>query len=691
MPIQNRDRERLIVQKAREQGKSDDFIKQAILRDRQRNAVPAQTDMGETNLIKSAIELAPKAKEVPTKLITGAFKAVPKVMAAADWAIRKTGVPWLAGKAGEIAGKVVETGLEKTLGEPTRALISKYKETPFIKKAAETARVIQPNLPSTPEFFKQTLEEGTAVAPFAGLGKIPSAVMTAPMLAEGIKEKDISKLAIGAIGFLGAKGKGGFLAKEGRWVTPEIKQGIGIITKKTPFRPSNLTTGDLEKNVNTAIEKGIRPMVKKSSTEMNNYLKKANTAVHTIVENKPRLSFIDETGEKVNRLPQTLKEFSDSIMGTKNDIYKDYDALAKQATGKGAVVDLTSTASELEVVANNKVLQDIRPEVARYAQQQAERLKTRGIYDANETQDAIKTFNESLEAFYRNPTPEYASKAAIDAGIVNNLRKQLDEAVTGLTGKEYQQLKNKYGALKEIEKDVAKRAIVDARKNNKGLVDFADIFSGGDMVNGILTMNPAIFTKGIAQKGITEYFKFLNNPNRIIKKMFEDVDKFVSQKSAINLPPIVPSVKTKMSSTVKKMDEIKQKDYVNRAMPQEQAQVKKEILPAGFNDNRDAQYEDFVKILQSNKLKNPKAREAILDGDEKTFKREAVRLGLIKDATEADNLLYSQDFSGDEILDQFKAKVKKRNPELLAGAPTTKRLGMKSESRPYIPPDQIAF
>lgn len=43
MPVQNRERERQIVLEGRKQGKSDDFIKQAVLRDRQRGGISSST------------------------------------------------------------------------------------------------------------------------------------------------------------------------------------------------------------------------------------------------------------------------------------------------------------------------------------------------------------------------------------------------------------------------------------------------------------------------------------------------------------------------------------------------------------------------------------------------------------------------------------------------------------------------
>jgi hypothetical protein len=102
--------------------------------------------------------------------------------------------------------------------------------------------------------------------------------------------------------------------------------------------------------------------------------------------------------------------------------------------------------------------------------------------------------------------------------------------ITRATGKEYQQLKNAYGALKHIEGEVAGRAIVDARKNIKGLIDFADIFAGAEVIHGIIALNPALVGKGVAAKVIAATYKRLNNPNRMIKSMFSEAEKILIKK-----------------------------------------------------------------------------------------------------------------------------------------------------------------
>lgn len=203
---------------------------------------------------------------------------------------------------------------------------------------------------------------------------------------------------------------------------------------------------------------------------------------------------------------------------------------AMNAARQGAgIVNLQTVVKELRTISSNKILNDLAPETVRYAEARAAAFENRGWYSTAEAQEAIQTLNNSLENFYRNPSYDTASKAYVDSLSVNRLRKGLDGVIEGATGPGYQNLKNVYGSLKAIERDVNRRAVVDARKNVKGLLDFTDVFSGHQVVKGILSMNPATVGAGVASNFISRLYKRLNDPNRIVKNLFQDVDKAFSE------------------------------------------------------------------------------------------------------------------------------------------------------------------
>lgn len=303
---------------------------------------------------------------------------------------------------------------------------------------------------------------------------------------------------------------------------PGVSSGATAIKNK--LNPSEKF---IESKILKEYTKGVKPLLpgKTTPNTLANYNDNVVKAVKTIKNNKDNLIFEGEAGDMVTgKTPSNRNELTSAVEQTKKKIFSEYDSLAKTAGKSGVTVDVNPIAKELDIVVNDKALAITNPGAINHAKQLQDRLVQTGTLDAQTAQDVIQNYNKSLEAFYRNPTYENASNAAIDAVVANNMRKALDDGITGLTGSEYQALKNQYGALKAIEKDVIKASLRDARKNVKGLIDFTDIFSGGQVVSGLASMNPATIATGAAQKAITELYKHLNDPNRAISKMFEAAD-----------------------------------------------------------------------------------------------------------------------------------------------------------------------
>ena len=298
------------------------------------------------------------------------------------------------------------------------------------------------------------------------------------------------------------------------------KGGESVVPRATPEKIAKQYSSVVQKG----IEKSIRPGVegKRTFSQAKRYFSDAEKAVTSIIDNAPNLNLTDDLGEAImGQLPKNLKQFSQAVEQTKGDIFNRYNAMAKEAGKQGAVVELTPIADELANITKSKPLADVAPETVSYAMKRAESLAGRGAYTAEEAQEAISILNNSLESFYKTPTYDSFSKAYIDKQIANHMRKSLDNVIENTTEAGYQGLKREYGALKSIERDLNRRVVVASRQNAKGLAEgFTDALSGGAMINGLLSMNPAMVGQAAAMKGISAWVKFLNNPDNVVKKMF---------------------------------------------------------------------------------------------------------------------------------------------------------------------------
>lgn len=339
---------------------------------------------------------------------------------------------------------------------------------------------------------------------------------------ESMAEKAGSGIAEAGYPNIGATIKTGIIG------APIIAAGGKTLLKPTKARIKQ----QIFKEIDKGIEKGVKSSVagRKTFTQGKVYRERAESAIRSIIDNKNELALTDVNGEVVRgQLPQNLKQFSQAIEQSRRKVFSEYDQVAKVAGEKGATVDLTPIVNELETISTHSVVGDLNPTVANYAEGLGKRLKKRGLYTAGEAQDAIATLNNNLEAFYKNPSYENASRAYVDSVLANNLRKTLDAVIEKTTIKEYQKLKNQYGALKTIEKDVYKRSLIDARKQQKGLIDFTDVFSGYHAIHGILRLDPAMVGAGAASKGIAWLYRLKNNPNRIVKNMFKKTEALITK------------------------------------------------------------------------------------------------------------------------------------------------------------------
>lgn len=380
----------------------------------------------------------------------------------------------------------------------------------------------------------------------------------------------------------------------------------GQLTLKTPSLLPKQSMGAVDTAIDVGINKAVRPSVvgKQSSKQIKDFTDRSRTAVKSIVLNKNDIKLVDELGnpKPAGSLPATLSEFTDALGQRKQEVFKRYDALSGQT---GFITDATPVnklSEELLSISNNRVLRVANPGAAEYAKEMAINIQEMKKWTASEIQDFITGKNAELKAFYRNPQYGLAGKTNVDALVVNRANSLVDDMIEKTLGRgsEYDLLRKEYGSLAELEKEVAKRTIVDLRKSNKGLVDYSDMLSGAEVVRSILTQSPEAFATGATIKGISRYIKYLNDPNRIVDKMFKSVDEaFGLQKQDLSLKAL-PAPATRLPAPSPK--------DTSGALPQ--SEVIERLRQRGIPD----------EALYQNKLP-PKTEAEILDQKQRLYQK----------------------------------------------------------------------
>lgn len=306
------------------------------------------------------------------------------------------------------------------------------------------------------------------------------------------------------------------------------------VSAANKINPLAAKTGPLDENmIADNYNKSIKPSVtgKINASQIAQADSKTVNGLQAIADNKPNLEFTDADGNITKgEAPKTVDQLSQSIQQTKQSIFKQYDALAKQAGEKGVTVDVSSIGKELQPIIDSKSLAIANPKAVQYARDLQVRLNSTAPLDAETAQEVIQHYNDSLKAFYKNPNYETASQAGIDSMVANQFRQKLDAGISGATGEQYQALKNQYGALSSMERDVARRAATVAKQSNVGfMANLSSIASGAELVKGLITLNPVDMAISGTIKGISLYNKYLNNPDTGVARIFNEFDRAKTQ------------------------------------------------------------------------------------------------------------------------------------------------------------------
>ena len=299
-------------------------------------------------------------------------------------------------------------------------------------------------------------------------------------------------------------------------VVEPVKSGYEGVTIKTPEQ--KIATA--EKSMTEGIQKGVKPTIlgKQTLSSQAKFYDNFKTGLKTIAENRDKLEIVNADGETVNK-PQTNAELSQAIDQTKKTIYDQYNSMTKAATGADAKIDVSGVVKKLENTTTNL---KYSPQTRAYAKSMMAEIGELQNASPDVIEARIKDLNSNLTGYYEGRTSK--AQASLDAAVASNLRELLDKKIEETQGPGYQDLKNKYGALKSMEKDVNKRAIVTARANAKNLPStLVDAWSGAEVAGGLFTGNLMPVIKGLASKGLGAYYKNLNAPDRYIANMMNDV------------------------------------------------------------------------------------------------------------------------------------------------------------------------
>jgi hypothetical protein len=435
-----------------------------------------------------------------------------------------------------ITGQVL-AGLGDIAGEGLKAVASAV--TPEAVK--ETAKDFLKDVGSGVDFIMSAPEEqleGGEIATKRGLESLQGGFETYQELKSQNPEiaKDIESFFNIALNFpvaFGAKTVG----KETFDIVGDV---ANIAGKKTVQQLDN----QIEQEVKRGILKGIKPsgVGKTTFQQRKKFTDKSRNAVENIIAEKNNLRFIDDDGlEILGKIPENLDEMSQSISQTKASVFSDINkklTLAGQAEVKGSVNGLLDNLNKMK---NNGTFQRLAPDNIRNRVDELitkyEGFKDVGL-DVAEIQNDIAFINKGTDAFWKNPTFESSKIASLEEAVARDLRKSLDDAVSSVTDGSVQDLKNAYGSLSTIEKDVANAFLREAKGRGGGIIsEFGNVFSSTAALQGILTARPSLTLAAGLGKIAVDINKLSKSSDNLVKKMFKNVDELITKRDNAGFNP----------------------------------------------------------------------------------------------------------------------------------------------------------
>ncbi len=257
----------------------------------------------------------------------------------------------------------------------------------------------------------------------------------------------------------------------------------------------------------------------------------AVSAFTTMVRNAPQIKVTTADGvEKVFDPRNTsLYEAPQVLYQTKNLVYKMYTDIAKKAGGEGVnfgqadfgkIIDkLKSYAGKGSDAAQEAKANTFIDLLQRYGKKNPTNPADPTLYYKNVTPEDVQKIIENVNLHVNPMSDKPGTKVANQLSI--DIRDMLDKKIESATGAEYQKARTAYSQLKTVEKDIVDQAKVALRKGSTLPSDFIDGLAGVDILQSILTANPAMAARGLSIAGVKAAFRYLRSPEVKMKAAFK--------------------------------------------------------------------------------------------------------------------------------------------------------------------------
>jgi len=332
-------------------------------------------------------------------------------------------------------------------------------------------------------------------------------------------------------------------AVTGAVATPVVGTAIPALAKPITTTVDKLTkplqthVADVAQNINRALstqgKKSIGVFLKNPQKQY-----KAFEIMHDMA---PSLKVVDEAGDVVPWNPKEtdFNQFAQAFKDAKDKTWEGISGAIKEATGKDLHVDAGPILDFLNKTAGSKfTTSEVRAAAQRLSDEVANMSTpgTNGQIPIAGLTEYNKVLNTKISGVLTGTTDNAVRD--LEAGLAKQLSEAADKAVESVTDSRFSTLKDNYGALKTIEKDLVRRAQQESRQIDNSLGDFMNRYGTIEIANGFFQAAQGNFgplAKGVGAKVLGAYSKKLKTPSTYLKKAFTEIDRFKSGEGIQNM------------------------------------------------------------------------------------------------------------------------------------------------------------
>lgn len=245
-------------------------------------------------------------------------------------------------------------------------------------------------------------------------------------------------------------------------------------------------------------------------------------SVDQIIANRRNLNLTTDRGVALpsGSLPKTIPEFAQALDQTKRALFAEYRGISGTAQQQGLMVPAAPAVQALRAAAAKPAL-DVYPAIRERALRTADDLEKRGSYAPQDVEDMLKDWNHELATYWQRKEPGGTGFNNVFAPAVDALRKSLDKTVE-TAGPQYQALRNRYGAIRQVETDLGQALLREVNNLPGGVTShIANLLSNDALIRGFLTLDPDALIRGGGWRAAKMVSNYINSPNRAVARMFQ--------------------------------------------------------------------------------------------------------------------------------------------------------------------------